>query len=109
MKTLYLCQGSSGLFAFTYAENDEEATSYFHELFEQFNPTWFNCTLKIWASPDGWTLPGTEEEYEADPPKHPYELDEVKEQLQGFKERREQRKLKQLKKRYETHLKKEVQ
>ncbi len=89
MKTLYMCQASTGLLAFTYAESDEEATDYFQALFTQYSPTWLNCTIKTWECSDGWTLPSKEEQYDFDPPKHPYDLVHTKEQLHGYRERRE--------------------
>ena len=102
MKTLYLCQASTGMFAFTYAESKEEARKYFHELFLQYSPAWLSYELSTWPCPTGWFLAGNEEDYaelesmgvcvEDDRQSFmPFSLSMVKKRLQGYKERREER------------------
>lgn len=94
MKTLYVCQAEWGLLAFTYAENDEEATEYFEKLFAQYTPTWLGGTTCTWRSPEGWSLPATEDQYIAAPPKHPYVLKEIQSKLEAYEERREKKRAK---------------
>ena len=105
MKELYMCQASTGLLAFTYAESKGEASTYFHELFLQYSPAWLSFELTTWPCPDGWFLSGKEEDYgelgttaacmEDDKVSIiPVPLSQVTKQLEGYKERREQRKKK---------------
>jgi len=101
MKTLYMCQASTGLFAFSYAESDEEAGKFFEELYEQYNPGWLNCELRYRACSEGWGLPGKDDNFD-DVQHMPFSFDEVQAQLQGYKDRREKRKLKDLKKRFQN-------
>ena len=63
MKELYMCQASTGLLAFTYAESKGEASTYFHELFLQYSPAWLSFELTTWPCPDGWFLSGKEDDY----------------------------------------------
>lgn len=94
MKTLYMCQAEWGLLAFTYAEDDEEATDYFEKLFAQYTPTWLGGTTRTWRCAEGWSLPATEEEYIYSPPKHPHTLGEIQNRLKGYEERREKKRAK---------------
>ena len=94
MKTLYMRQAEWGLLAFTYAENDEEATEYFEKLFIQYTPTWLGGATRTWHCTEGWSLPSTEDEYISNPPKHPYTLSEIQNKLEEYEERREKKRAK---------------
>ena len=94
MENLYMCQAEWGLLAFTYAENDEEATEYFEKLFVQYTPTWLGGTTRTWRCSEGWSLPATKDEYISNPPKHPYTLNEIQNKLEGYGERREKKRAK---------------
>lgn len=102
MKTLYICQSSCGFLMYTYAEGKEEAKEYFEELIYQFTPAWFGGSYSMWPCPEGWFLSGTEENYttleghdmsmlDDKISMIPFPLGQVKEQLRGYRERREEK------------------